>query len=97
MNEMHNLPPLVGCFCFSPEYAGACICTPTERALRAWSAGKLEGKQTMTPGQRAWCLDEIRATEGYDAKYYTNVSDQRLAEGVLRAWQDYCRDKGLLP
>lgn len=66
-----------------------------EKALRAW-------KRTdpfiapMTQEQRAACLSEISSIEGYRAEDYQNSPDKELAAGVLSAWTDYARDKGLL-
>jgi hypothetical protein len=50
----------------------------------------------MTPIQRDACLEEIAHVEGYDRADYAHVDDRDLARGVLSAWTDFCRDKGLL-
>jgi hypothetical protein len=50
----------------------------------------------MTPSQRAWCLDEIGSVEGYKRADFEDYNDSDLARAVLHAWNDYCRDKGLL-
>jgi len=50
----------------------------------------------MTIEQRAYILDEIGSIEGYDRKDYESATDAEIAQAVLRAWTDYCRDKGLL-
>lgn len=73
---------------------GECICGQDERALRGYMRG--DHKEPMTPDQREWCLNEIGQVEGYDRADYEGSSDADLATGVLFAWQDYCRDKGLL-
>jgi hypothetical protein len=91
MSEIPGVPTLVGCVCFGRQCPGACLCGKTEKALRAWSSvnGHLE---PMTPEQRAWCLNEIRSVEGWDA-YQMPASDADLARDVLSAWRDYVRDK----
>ena len=50
----------------------------------------------MLPEIREWCLREIAKVEGYGREAYETVPDAKLAAGVLHAWTDYCRDKGLL-
>lgn len=50
----------------------------------------------MTKEQREWCLNEIDQIEGYSRQHYEACSDDLLANGVLSAWVDYCRDKGLM-
>ena len=50
----------------------------------------------MTPEQREWCLKEIDSVEGYDRKDFKTADDQRLASGVIWAWTDYAKDKGML-
>jgi hypothetical protein len=72
-----------------------CVCGGDERVLRAYNRGQ-RGLEPMTQDQRQWCLDEIRQVEGYDIKDYMQYSDADLANGVLSAWTDYCRDKGLI-
>ena len=89
MNEMPNLIP-IGCQCGDvPE----CICGQTEKVLRAFASGILS---TMTPDQREWCLKEIDSVEGYNRRDYERAYPADLARGVLSAWTDYARDKGLL-
>lgn len=66
---------------------------PDERVLRVWST---KGSMSlMTPAQRAWCISEIASVEGYEAEDWLRLSDAELARGVLDAWRDYARDKGL--
>lgn len=95
MNEMPDCPyPPVSCVCYKEEAHMPCVCGMSERALRAWSGGVVE-IEPMTPEQREWCLSEIDSVEGYARKDYEASDDGRLARGVLSAWHDYCRDKGL--
>lgn len=92
MNEMPNYPRVNHCHCYgTPEH---CVCGETEKALRGWCNGRIT--QKMTPDQREWCLQEIDSVEGYERQHYQTCSDELLANGVLSAWVDYCRDKGLL-
>lgn len=71
-----------------------CVCPEEERALRAFAYG--DANMAMTDRQREWCLKEIGAVEGYRQADHENDSDSNLARIVLEAWQDYCRDKGVL-
>ena len=71
-----------------------CVCLESEAVLRCYASGW--PRTAMTPAQREACLEEIAQVEGYDRRDYENASDQDLARGVLQAWTDYCRDKGLL-
>jgi hypothetical protein len=45
---------------------------------------------------REWCLDEIDRVEGFRRRDYELLDDSELARGVLDAWLDFARDKGLL-
>lgn len=83
--------PNLGCQCGFKDY---CICSPAERALRAWAYN--DYKEIMNQEQRNWCLGQINKVEGYDALSCAGLSDKWLAWEVLRAWTDYCRDKGLM-
>lgn len=84
-----------GCPCNpAPEEGEYCVCDQAERCLRAYI--KDMAPSTMTEEQRKWCLEEIDMVEGYDAKEWDDASDKDMARGVLSAWLDYCRDKGLL-
>lgn len=76
------------CVCDWPS----CVCLPAERALR--SMQDRPGHYMNAP-QREWCLSEISSVEGYDRKDYERSDDSEIARGVLSAWTDYCRDKGL--
>jgi hypothetical protein len=67
-------------------------CPKEERALRSISAGQY---RPMTPAERDWCKREIARVEGY-SEADAEGTDSNVASTVLRAWQDYCRDKGLL-
>lgn len=80
--------------CCSPDYHGGCVCSPEERALRAYAAG---GQlPPMTLDQREYCLREIDRVEGYRRSDVEPSNDADLARTTLDAWLDYCRDKGLL-
>ena len=81
--------------CCWPDYPGGCACPPMERALRAWSRND-PFVAPMTAAQREHCLSEIASVEGYDAAEFEGSPDDDVARGVLNAWRDYCRDKGLL-
>jgi hypothetical protein len=72
-----------------------CACGPDERVLRAYIDG-LPTLPPMTPEQREWCLSEIESVEGYDRRDYEQCLESELASGVLSAWTNYCRDKGML-
>lgn len=74
---------------------GSCVCSKDERVLRGYMRN-LADIHPMTAKQREWCLDQIDGVEGYRREDYETVSDALLANGVLDAWMDYCRDKGLL-
>jgi hypothetical protein len=93
VKEMPNLPE-VPCRCWSTEVLeeNGCICGPSERVLR----GVKNGDARLTDEQREWCLGEIDKVEGYSRDEYDIADDFTLANGVLCAWTDYCRDKGLL-
>lgn len=82
-----------GC-CYSGDMAAGCVCPDSEKSLRMFSAGM--NSTPMTPEQREECLKEISSIEGYDRADYEHLEDKWLAKGVLHAWVDYCRDKGLL-
>lgn len=71
-----------------------CVCTDMEQAIRAWSGGV--AMPAMTIGQREACLHEIGRVEGFVADDYAGASDRDVAAGVLEAWTEYARDKGLL-
>jgi hypothetical protein len=86
-------PPWIGCVCCDADQERECICSAEEKALRTWANGR---GQAMTPEQREWCAAEIDSVECHDRKDYEGGTDAELAMGVLRAWQDFARDKGLL-
>jgi hypothetical protein len=95
---LKSLEPLDpgGCPCYpEPEPGDLCVCCSVERVLRLY-AGGVEKMPPMTPEQRYECLEEIASVEGYERDDYVGETDQHLASGVLYAWVDYCRDKGLL-
>ena len=83
--------PKTSCCMGDEEY---CACPDMERALRGWVAGKVG--VPMTQDQRMRCLSEIGRVEGYEVADYTYATDASLAGGVLSAWTDYARDKGLI-
>lgn len=93
MLEMPNLPEAT-CRCWEPEhpYDVGCICGDSERVLRAIQRGEVK----LDDEQREWCMQEIDKVEGYSRAHYDMADDYMLASGVLCAWTDYCRDKGLL-
>lgn len=78
--------------CYAGEEIG-CVCTETERQLRAFTAG-MPSMGQMTPAQREWCLSEIDSVEGWSRAEHEHDADHELARNVLNAWRDYCRDKG---
>jgi len=90
--EIPNCPSSLNCYCYS-DRCEPCVCGITEKALRGWSADLLP---PMTKEQREWCLQEIDSVEGYERKTWETVGDGLLANGVLNAWRDYCRDKGMI-
>lgn len=71
-----------------------CICSDVECAIRAWANGNMS--IPMNAIQRNYCLNEIDSVEGYSRKEYETATDRQVANAVLSAWVDYCRDKGLL-
>ena len=83
------------CWDGTADAGNPCLCGPEEKVLRAYQ-DRLPSLPPMTNEQRKWCLDEIESIEGYDWLEYEGYSDHDLAHSVLRAWTDYCRDKGLL-
>jgi hypothetical protein len=73
-----------------------CVCPAQERALRGWMRSD-PMLPSMSEVQREWCLREIDQVEGHYRVDYEGISsDEELARGVLNAWTDYCRDKGLM-
>lgn len=94
MQEMPDLPD-VPCLCFDagpPDDGPGCMCGASERVLRH----VLRGQIALTPEQRDWALKQIGAVEGYDSADYVGRADYEVAQGVMSAWLDYARDKGLL-
>jgi hypothetical protein len=92
ITEMPNLPH-VACECWDLEDGdSSCVCGASERVLRAIHRGQVK----LTDDQREWCLSEIAAVEGYTRAEYAMADDATIAHGVMCAWTDYCRDKGLL-
>jgi len=90
MDKLHLDWPAVAC-CMGDD---GCVCGPMERALRGWSASR--APSPMSAEQREACLDEIGRVEGYERATHEGDDDTQLANTVLSAWTDYCRDKGLL-
>lgn len=86
-------PAIFRCFCMGSM--DGCVCLPMERAMRAWKL-KEGSMPPMTPEQREACLHEIGQVEGYSRADYESTDDATLAGGVIDAWTDYCRDKGLI-
>jgi hypothetical protein len=87
---MDSLAP-AGCICNPPC---GCLCPDTERALRFVQT--TPNNFLLSDEQREWCLTEIGRVEGYDRKDFENAIPSDLARGVLSAWTDFCRDKGML-
>lgn len=87
--------PAAECACLGPGYSDVdCMCGRDERALRAFCRGDLT---EMTAAQREWCVNEVARVEGYSESDARQAgADGNLAQLVLNAWTDYCRDKGLL-
>lgn len=81
---------LESCLC---GYGECCVCPDTERALRRVIA---DGSIKLDAEQREWCLREIDKVEGHGRNDYVGADDSTVAAGVLNAWVDYCRDKGLM-
>lgn len=97
MNEADELPdllPVYPCACFDPGQGWACMCGPSEKALR-WFSGK-PGADLMTESQRAWCREQIGRIEGHRSDECDGSDDATLARAVLFAWRDYALDKGFL-
>ena len=85
-----------GCPCgYEDGQQGGCLCAPAERVLRLYAGGQ-QALATLTPDQREACLCELHRVEGYSRADYVEATDQELCRGVLYAWADFCRDKGLL-
>jgi len=91
MKEIPNLPE-VECKCFTDVDETGCVCGQSERVLRAICRGDI----ALNDEQREWCKAEIDRVEGYSRSEYEIADDATLAHGVLSAWTDYARDKGLM-
>lgn len=78
--------------CLGDGHDGCVGCPKEERALREIIAGRY---RPMTPAEREYCKREIASVEGY-SESDAEGSDADVANTVLHAWQDFCRDKGLL-
>ena len=87
-----NVCDYCSCYCY-PKLESPCVCGEPEKSLRGWISGSI--KTPMTEVQREWCLSEIDSVEGYVRKDYEASKDDELARGVICAWRDYARDKGL--
>lgn len=90
--KLDEIWPDVACCQGMSGNPGGCECGPQERYLRAVT----RGDAILNPGQREWCLSEIDQVEGYSRADYAHEEDDAIARGVLSAWTDYARDKGLL-
>ena len=77
--------------CEGPNAIG-CACGEDERVLRSVIRKELP----LTSSQKDWCIEEIASVEGHDREECEGLEDSALANLVLAAWTDYCRDKGLL-
>ena len=92
-NTLFN-PMAVPCVCEGLT-EDMCLCGQVggaEKCLRFVKA--VDG--VLTAEQREWCLKEIDKVEGHTRKDFEGQPDRDVAGGVLDAWTDYCRDKGLL-
>lgn len=92
---MPNPIPDVPCLCHDAgpvDDGPGCMCGVSERVLRHVA----RGKATLTPDQKEWALQEIDSVEGHTRRDWDTAPDSEVAHGVLNAWHDYCRDKGLL-
>lgn len=78
--------------CLGQDTDECMYCPKEERALRAIVAGNY---RHMTQDERDYCKREIASVEGYSEKD-AEGSDADVANTVLHAWLDYCRDKGML-
>lgn len=88
--------PAVSCCMAAPGHEPfGCVCPTEEKALRGWMRSDA-AMPAMTTEQREYCLQEIGRVEGYDRSEWEDSTDKDLARGVISAWTDYCRDKGLL-
>jgi hypothetical protein len=88
--ELFTNPVAPCCLAINPDHCQNC--PKEERALRAICAGQY---RLMTQAEREYCKRQIAAVEGY-SEADAEGADADVARTVLRAWQDYCRDKGLL-
>jgi len=79
------------CFCWGD--LESCVCPPLEKALRVIAAG-IGGP--LTEAEREQCFREIDRVKGHSRADHADATDAELANGVLSAWTDFCRDKGLL-
>lgn len=93
MKEMPNLPS-APCACWDPQDQAeiGCVCGDSERVLR--HIVRTHGK--LSDDQREWCLREIDQVEGHSRADFKLCDDATIAAGVMSAWVDYARDKGLL-
>jgi hypothetical protein len=82
--------------CWPDHPAGRCVCSNTERALRAWGDNVPGIMPPMTLEQREYCLAEIDSVEGWKRVDHEADGDSDLAAATLHAWTDFCRDKGLI-
>ncbi len=82
--------PDLGCICQDDDISiDYCLCGKEEKKLRVVAAGRA----ALDDKQREWCLAEVHRVEGWDE--YEYETDPMLADAVLEAWVDFCRDKGL--
>lgn len=95
MNEMPS-PPDADCLCLGPDDLDefGCLCTAAERACRAWARNG--PVPPMTPGQRAWAVDELRSLGHafWRPEDLDGWSDAELADAVLCGWLDYATAMG---
>lgn len=102
MSEVNQIPgPILvpSCACEGSRWVpigSPCLCQPTERMLRAYAADESGILPALNHAQREWCLAEIARVEGHSREEHLEDTDRWLAHGVLTAWTDFCRDKGLM-
>lgn len=85
-----------GCYCYQalPEEERNCMCPDAEKVLRMIVGDR--STKPLTEGEKKECFAEIDKVEGYSSADLAAGTDWQIANGVLCAWTDYARDKGLL-
>jgi hypothetical protein len=91
---LDHLAEKIGCVCLPGE--DLCCCPNGEQVLRAYAYVEDTSLPLMNMDQHAWCVAQIESVEGHSADGHEPLTDRDLASGVLEAWADFARDKGLL-